>query len=76
LLRPGGSLCFTVPIIVSRYTRSRAAPQGPYGKPSTASVAQTEFGADVWKFVVMAGFRSLMIQTVSFPNVTAISAQK
>jgi SAM-dependent methyltransferase len=80
VLRPGGSLCFTIPTIVGRLTRSRAGlPKSFHGFPETGSddyLVHTEFGADMWTFVLAAGFSSLMIHAVSFPDATSISARK
>ena len=80
VLRPDGSLCFTIPTIVGRLTRSRAGLRKSFhGSADTGSddyLVHTEFGADMWTFVLAAGFRSLMIHTVSFPDATAISARK
>ena len=54
VLRPGGALCFTVPVIVGRLSRSREGlPQSFHGNSSTALddwAVQTEFGADVWTY--------------------------
>ena len=80
VLRAGGSLCFTVPTIIGRLTRSRAGlAKSFHGSAATGSddyVVHTEFGADMWTFVIAAGFRSVMIHTTSFPDATAMSAQK
>ena len=37
---------------------------------------QTEFGADMWTFVLAAGFRAVTVHAVSFPDAIAISAVK
>jgi SAM-dependent methyltransferase len=80
VLRAGGWLCFTVPTIVGRLSRSRAGLRKSFhGSASTGSddyLVHTEFGADMWTFVVAAGFSSLRIHTVSFPDAIAISARK
>jgi SAM-dependent methyltransferase len=80
VLRAGGSLCFTVPTIIGRLTRSRAGlAKSFHGSAATGSddyVVHTEFGADMWTFVIAAGFRSIMIHTTSFPDATAMNAQK
>jgi SAM-dependent methyltransferase len=80
VLRAGGWLCFTVPTIVGRLSRSRAGLRKSFhGSASTGAddyLVHTEFGADMWTFVIKAGFSSLMIHTVSFPDAIAISARK
>lgn len=60
VLRPGGALCFTIPILPGRLTRSLAG--GPvlhHGHPGEASEdlrVHTDFGADAWAMVLEAGF--------------------
>ncbi|WP_428539213.1 class I SAM-dependent methyltransferase [Rhodopila sp.] len=80
VLRPGGSLCFTVPTIVGRLTRTRAGlAKSWHGWPSETGddyLVHTEFGADMWTFVLSAGFSALKIFSVSFPDAIAISARK
>ena len=50
VLRPNGGLCFTVPVIVGRLTRSRTVlPKSFHGMETTLSddwAVQTEFGGD------------------------------
>ncbi len=80
VLRPGGRLCFTAPTVVGRMTRNRAClPKSYHGWPATGTddyLVHSEFGADLWTFVIRAGFKDLTIHTVSFPDATAISARK
>ncbi len=80
VLRPGGWVCFTVPTIVGRLTRSRAGlPKSYHGNPADAAddyVVQTEFGADMWTYVMAAGFQSVVINTVAFPDAIAMSARR
>ena len=80
VLRPGGSLCFTVPTIVGRLTRTRAGlAKSWHGSPTETGdnyLVHTEFGADVWTYVINAGFSALKILTVAFPDAIAISARK
>jgi SAM-dependent methyltransferase len=80
VLRPGGWLCFTIPVVIGRLTRSRAGlPKSYHGNPADSAddyVVQTEFGADMWTYVVEAGFQSVVINTVSFPDAVAISARR
>lgn len=78
VLRAGGGLCFTVPTVVGRLSRSRAGlPMSFHGDAATSSAdwaVQTEFGADAWTYVVMAGFGSVAIHTVDYPSATAMLA--
>jgi Methyltransferase domain len=80
VLRPGGTLAFTTPVIVGRMTRSRTGLTPSFhGAPAESDAAllvHTEFGADVWTFVIEAGFRSLTFHTGLFPAGLAIAAQK
>lgn len=78
LLKPGGRLCFTIPIIVGRLSRSRAGLVSSYhGDPSTASsdlIVQTEFGANARTIVFEAGFTSMSFTQVEYPSGLAITA--
>jgi SAM-dependent methyltransferase len=78
VLAPGGRLCFTVPTIVGRLTRNREGlPKSYHGDPSVKLddyLVYTEFGADVWCYVMQAGFTHLAINQVAYPAATAISA--
>ena len=80
VLRPNGTLCFTIPVIVGRLTRSRAGmPKSFHGSPQTATddlVVQTEFGSDMWTYVLQAGFSSVTVNAVDFPAALAPSARK
>ena len=69
VLRPGGSLCFTIPVIPGRMTRSRAglAPSH-HGDPAVSHddyLVHTEFGADMWTYVLAAGFDALTVHAVA-----------
>lgn len=80
VLRSNGKCIFTVPIIVDRMTRSRAglAPSyhGQSGVPAGDQVVYTEFGADMWKSVLKAGFLSCEIFSIEYPAALAIIARK
>lgn len=80
VLRPGGWLCFTVPMIVGRLTKSRAGlPKSFHGNPSMNKedyVVHSEFGADAWTYMARAGFREIGIQVVSFPAAHALMGRK
>ncbi len=80
VLKPGGWLCFTVPTVVGRLTRSRAGLRKSFhGNPEISSdefIVHTEFGADMWSSVLQAGFSSVTIHAVEFPVALALSARK
>jgi len=80
VLKTGGWLCFTVPVIVGRLTRSRAGLEKSFhGDPETSTddfAVQTEFGADMWTMVLRAGFSAVRIHSVDFPSALAMSAHK
>ena len=78
VLKPGGALCFTVPIIVGRMTRDRTGlPKSYHGDPTTATddlIVRTEFGADAWTYVMESGFNRVTIHAVGYPAATAFAA--
>jgi SAM-dependent methyltransferase len=80
VLRPGGWLCFTVPTVVERMSRSREGlPKSYHGSPEKGSddyAVRTEFGADMWTYVLRAGFVALAPTAVDYPAALALSARK
>ncbi|MCL5777444.1 class I SAM-dependent methyltransferase [Limibaculum sp. FT325] len=80
VLKPTGSLCYTVPIIVDRLTRSRAGlPPSYHGKAEGLRddyLVVTEFGADAWRYPFEAGFGSVRFHTLRFPDAIAITASQ
>lgn len=78
VLRNGGLLAYTVPVIVDRVTRSRNGLQKSYhGFPDTGSddyLVHTEYGADMWQQVMQAGFDNVRMDTFDYPAGIAISA--
>ncbi len=78
VLTADGCVCFTIPIVVSRLTRSRAGlPKSYHGAPGENAddyLVHTEFGADVWTTVIQAGFSALAITAVEFPAAMALTA--
>ncbi|MDE2596412.1 MAG: class I SAM-dependent methyltransferase [Sphingomonadales bacterium] len=78
VLRPGGRLFFTAPIIVARMSRSRAGlPPSYHGDPTTDSgdlLVRSEFGADIWTQVMQAGFGMVALNQLHYPAGIAISA--
>ena len=80
VLRPGGHLFYTVPIVVGRLTRTRRGlPPSYHGKPGVNRddcVVQTEYGADFWCEIFHAGFREVSLTSLIFPASVAIHAIK
>jgi len=79
VLRTGGLCAFTVPIIVDRMTRTRdGLPPSHHGtseNPKDYRVI-TEYGADVWKDVVLAGFRECRFSALHYPAAIALTGVK
>lgn len=79
ILTPNGALCFTIPIIVDRMTRSRAGlPKSYHGNPDIRAedyVVHWEFGADAWTRVMEAGFSSVQTIAVDYPAALALIAR-
>jgi SAM-dependent methyltransferase len=70
VLKPGGFCAFTVPMVVDRLTVSREGlPPSYHGSPSNPAdcLVFTEYGADAWKHVVLAGFRECRIYALEYP---------
>ncbi|MGD9920304.1 MAG: class I SAM-dependent methyltransferase [Pseudorhodoplanes sp.] len=80
VLKGGGALCFTVPIIVGRMTRGRQGlPKSHHGNPLEGNddyVVHTEFGADAWTLPVEAGFSNVTIFAVAYPAGLALMARR
>lgn len=71
VLRPGGRLCFTAPVIVGRLSRRRdSLPPSYHGSPDTQPedyIVHSEFGADIWTLLAEIGATSLHLETVDYP---------
>lgn len=80
VLKAGGALCFTIPVIVGRMSCSRAGLEKSYhGDPTNSSddfIVRTEFGADAWTYLMEAGFSTISIHAVQYPAATAFLAAK
>lgn len=80
VLRPGGHLFYSVPIVVGRMTRSRhGLPPSYHGKPDAPQadyIVQTEYGADFWCELFAAGFPKICLTSLMFPASLAICASK
>ena len=75
VLRPGGAVVFTVPVIVGRPSRSRGGlPPSYHGNPAETGddfIVHTEFGDDTWTYIVRAGFVSLSVEALEYPSALA-----
>lgn len=80
VLKPGGALCFTVPIITGRISRSRdGLPNSYHGNSATLAedyAVRTEFGADAWTYIFEAGFTEISMHTFEYPAGIAFLARK
>lgn len=80
VLKPGGAVCFTVPIVVERLTRSRGGlPPSYHGAPGQASpdlLVHSEFGADIWVLPFLAAFERVEFTRFAPPAGFAITAWK
>ncbi|MEP6936896.1 MAG: methyltransferase domain-containing protein [Chthoniobacterales bacterium] len=80
ILKTGGHLFYTVPIIVGRLTRTRTGlPPSYHGQKKVAAndyVVRTEYGADFWCETFAAGFRKIELTSLIFPASVAIHATK
>ncbi len=80
VLKPGGHLFYTVPIVIGRLTRTRRRlPASYHGMPGAKRedcVVQTEYGADFWCEIFDAGFREVTLTSLIFPASVAIHAIK
>ncbi len=76
--RPGGAVCFTVPVVVGRLSRGRAGlPPSHHGPPDDTRddfLVHTEFGVDVWTYAMRAGCSDLRIFSLDHPTAHAIAA--
>jgi len=80
VLKPGGRLCFTIPIIVGRLSRDRTGLAKSYhGTPTLGRddfVVHTEFGADAWTYLIDAGFSNVAFSAFEFPAGLALTASR
>ena len=81
VLRHGGCLAYTVPIVTGRPTRSRAGlPPSFHGLASEPCRddyrVHSEYGADAWCETMRAGFTEVRIATLRFPESVALIARK
>ena len=80
VLKTEGALCFTVPIVVGRLSRSRdglpKSYHGTIGLDAEDFVVHTEFGVDAWTYLMKAGFSNISIISLDYPDAIAFVAKK
>jgi len=80
VLKPGGHLFYTVPIVIGRLTLTRGAlPPSYHGRRGVNRddcIVQKEYGADFWCEIFEAGFREVSLTSLIFPASVAIHAIK
>lgn len=78
VLRPGGWLCYTVPIVVGRLStrRSPDAPSFHGTEHDPAYLVITEYGADAWVQLAEAGVPEVRIVALQHPAAHALMARK
>ena len=78
VLQKTGRCIFTVPTVIGRLTRSRAKLKNSYHGAQNQKggdfIVHTEFGADMWRFAIEAGFTSTRIHCLEYPAGLAIEA--
>lgn len=76
VLRPGGVLAYTVPLIEGRLSRSRAGlPPSHHGNDAVLAddlLVRTEYGADAWRDAVAAGFAEVRLVPLAAPAAYAL----
>jgi SAM-dependent methyltransferase len=80
VLKPGGHLFYTVPIVVGRLTRTRRGlPPSYHGRPGVYRddcIVHIEYGSDFWCEIFEAGFSEVSLTSLIFPASVAIHAIK
>lgn len=80
VLKSGGYLLYTIPIIVGRMSRRRdALPPSYHGdssNPRPDHLVVTEYGADAWCQLFQAGFKEISMFSLSFPHSVVLIGKK
>jgi SAM-dependent methyltransferase len=80
VLSPGGALCYTVPVVVERLSRRRdGLPPSYHGAPGDGRddhLVISEYGADMWTEPLRAGFFSVEIFAIDYPDALALTARR
>jgi len=71
VLRPGGICAFTVPTLVDNFTQSTQGKKPSYHGCSASDADDfrvwSEFGADVWKWIIAAQFKEYRLFAFEYP---------
>jgi len=77
VLKAGGAMCFTVPLLPARLSLNRATlPPLYHGDPANPTedlLVQTDYGADIWYLLHRAGFGAVTLS--QFADAIAITAK-
>jgi len=80
VLKPDGYCAFTVPLVIDRVSRSRlglsVSHHGSEQQTGSDYVVHTEFGADVWKYAIEAGFTEIRICSLEYPSAQSLVCTK
>ena len=74
VLKPGGALCYTVPVVTGRPTRRRdGLPPSYHGRAvDPVYLVHTEYGDDCWEQPFEAGFTSVDLVAMCYPSSFAL----
>ena len=77
VLKCGGRLFYTIPIVIGRLTRTlHELPASYHGKRDNPLTDYTVHGADFWCEIFEAGFQEVALTSLVFPASVAISVTK
>lgn len=80
VLKPGGFCCFTVPILVSKLSVNRRGMPPSYhgmnGEARDDYLVWTEFGSDIWQYVLESGFSECRLICLEYPAALAVVGVK
>ena len=78
VLKPGGALCYTVPVVVDRPSRRRDDLPASYhgSRDDPAYLVFTEYGDDFWRQPLDAGFSSVEVTTLNYPSSFALICRR
>jgi SAM-dependent methyltransferase len=78
VLKSGGYCAFTIPIVVDRQTIAREGLSPSYHGTAKDNLGDylvhTEYGADAWKHVILAGFPECRIVALEYPAALGLIA--
>ena len=79
VLTAEGRCIFTVPLIVDRLSRSREvlpkSYHGVQGQATSNYLVNYEFGMDIWKYVLKAGFSGVTFHCIEYPSGISLEAR-